>query len=233
MLNGAVRSSGERHHDGLVENPGRVYSINVSGALRDMAFGEEIITTGCFKKPVSGAVVARQLGLEGDAQGDLKVHGGLDKAVYFYPREHYNVWMDVLKVDLLPPGSFGENITSEGMYEMGLCIGDVIRIGGALLQIRQPRSPCYKLQLRFGRPDIVALFVRQSLPGWYASVLEEGSLSSGDEITIVERAPQRVSVADIWRYSLGSPMDDETQERIAQLALLPAFWKERIANARA
>ncbi|HZD76159.1 MAG TPA: MOSC domain-containing protein [Acidobacteriaceae bacterium] len=215
-----------------MENPGKVYSINVSGALREVRFGEEIITTGFFKEPVAGTVVARQLGLEGDAQGDLKVHGGLDKAVYFYPREHYKVWMDVLKVDFLPPGSFGENITSEGIYEMDLCIGDVIRIGGALLQIRQPRSPCYKLQLRFGRPDIVALFVKQSLPGWYASVLQEGTLSSGDEIAIVTRAPQRVSVADIWHYSLLSKVNYETQERVAQLALLPAFWKERIANAR-
>ena len=207
---------------------GRVYSVNVSGDLRDVEYGGQIVTTGYFKHPVEGEVVARRLGLEGDAQADLKVHGGPAKAVYFYPREHYEGWERLLETDPLPPGSFGENITTEGLTEADLAIGDVIRIGTALLQVRQPRSPCYKMQIRFGRPDMVALFMRHGLPGWYASVIEEGSFTTGDAIEIVSRAVEGVSVADIWRYSLHAPVSPEIRQRISGMELLPSFWRERI-----
>ncbi len=208
----------------------RVHSINVSGDLREVEFAGQRISTGIFKAPVIGAIFAGQLGLQGDAQGDLRVHGGLDKAVYFYPHEHYAEWEDLLGMGPLPPGSFGENITSTGLLEADLNVGDVIRIGTAVMQVLQPRSPCYKLQMKFQRPDMVALFVRQGRPGWYASVVREGILTASDKIEMVSRAPQNISVADIWRYSLQTGLDTETRRRIIGLDLLPPFWKERIAQ---
>jgi len=212
-----------------VSDAGRVYSVNV-GKPRDVEFFGQVVSTAIFKEPVSGTVTARHLGLDGDKQADLTVHGGPQKAVYFYPREHYADWEKLLGTGPLAPGAFGENITSEGFSEADLCIGDVIQIGSALLQVLQPRSPCYKLQIKFQRQDMVALFVRQGFPGWYASVIQEGSLVAGDEITVVSRAPERISVADIWRYSLVDDADAETQQRVRGLDLLPRFWKRQIVR---
>jgi MOSC domain-containing protein YiiM len=209
-----------------------VYSLNLSGDLRDIEFAGQIVTTGYFKEPVDRSVQARKLGLDGDGQGDLKAHGGAEKAVCFYPREHYAVWERLLGTGSLSPGSFGENVTSEGFSELDLCIGDVLRVGSTVLQVRQPRHPCYKLQFKFRRSDMVALFVKEGLPGWYTSVVEEGSFTRGDEIVVVSRAPQRISVADVWRYSFGLESDSAMSDRIAELELLPSFWKERVAKHR-
>ncbi len=208
----------------------KVHSINVSGELRDVPFAGQIVTTGFFKSAVEGAVFAHKLGLSGDAQGDLSVHGGLDKAVYFYPREHYARWEDLLGSGPLLPGSFGENVTSEGSLEADLCIGDVIQIGSATLQVVQPRSPCYKLQIRFQRPDMTALFFRECKPGWYASVLEEGTISPGAEMMLIDRAPENISIADIWQLSAQSEVAPEMIARVMNLRLLPDFWKARIGR---
>ncbi|MBB6145298.1 MOSC domain-containing protein YiiM [Silvibacterium bohemicum] len=207
-----------------------VQSVNVSGALRDVEFAGQTIRTGYFKQPVGTNVSVYRLGLEGDVQADRTVHGGADKAVYFYPHEHYAGWEVLLGSGPLPAGSFGENITTNGLTEEDVCIGDVLRIGSALLQVTQPRSPCYKLQIKFQRPDIVALFVRRGLPGWYASVLREGSLGPGDVIEVVSRAPERISVADIWKYSFGMGTDADMQRQMMELTALPMFWKRRIAQ---
>lgn len=207
-----------------------IHSVNVSGALRDVRFAGQTIRTGYFKEPVNSDVSVHRLGLDGDAQADLTVHGGLDKAVYFYAHEHYASWEALLQSGPLQPGSFGENITTNGLLETDLCIGDVLRIGNTMLQVTQPRSPCYKLQIRFQRADIVALFVRRGLPGWYASVLREGSLGPGDAIEIVSRAPERISVAEVWKYSFGLGTDATVQAKMIELAVLPGFWKQRIAQ---
>ena len=100
-----------------------------------------------FSRNVTGAVSIRELNLAGDQQADLTVHGGLEKAVYAYPAEHYEYWRKQLSADSLPWGAFGENLTTEGLWEDTLCIGDVLRVGSAVLQITQPRMPCYKLQI--------------------------------------------------------------------------------------
>jgi MOSC domain-containing protein YiiM len=159
----------------------KVESINLSGAIKEVLFAGQLVTTGFFKSAVEGAVFAHRLGLEGDAQADLSVHGDVGKAVYFYPREHYQAWEKLLGSGPLTRGSFGENVTSEGWLETDLNIGDIFRIGTATLQVVQPRTPCYKLQIRFQRPDMTVLFFRHGKPGWYAAVLQEGSFSAGDE----------------------------------------------------
>jgi MOSC domain-containing protein YiiM len=208
----------------------RLKSVNLSGELRLVEFAGEMIQTGFFKRPTEGRIQAHRLGLAGDAQADLKAHGGPDKAVYCYPAEHYAGWADMLGTEDLQPGSFGENLTTEGMYESDVCIGDVFQIGSAVLQVTQPRSPCYKLQIRFGRPDMVALFVKRGLPGWYAAVLESGEVQQTAEVRILSRAPEQISVADVWLYSLGCGTDARLKARILDLALLPEFWKARIGR---
>ena len=211
-------------------DPARVVSVNVSGPLRDISFAGQIVRTGFFKDPVHGAAYAGRLGLEGDLQGDLTVHGGPEKAIYFYPKEHYLGWQQVLGTADLPMGSFGENVTSEGLLEGDLCIGDVLRIGTATVQVLQPRSPCYKVQIRFGRPDMTALFFRRGRPGWYASVLQEGTFSAHDPVVVAERASDRLSVAEIWKYSAQASADGQTLDRVLHHGLLPPFWKERVRH---
>jgi MOSC domain-containing protein YiiM len=208
----------------------RVHSVNVSGPLRTLNFAGTEVTTGFFKTARPGVAYARKLGLEGDAQADLSVHGGPEKAVYFYPREHYPAWETVLGTGALPPGSFGENVTSEGLLESEVRIGDILQIGTATFQVIQPRSPCYKLQIRFQRPDMTALFFKQAKPGWYASVLQEGAFAAEDQIILRHRASEGVTVADVWLYSAQPKHDKAVTERIAGLKLLPDFWKHRIGR---
>lgn len=208
----------------------KVQSINVSGDLREIQFAGRNVITGFFKSAVEGPAIAHALGLKGDAQGNLSVHGGLDKAVYVYPEEHYAQWEELLGSGPLTPGSFGENVTSDGWLETDVCIGDVIRIGTATLQVVQPRSPCYKLQIRFNRPDMTAVFFQQGKPGWYASVLQAGTFCAGNEMLLLERAPENVSIADIWHSSVQRQNDAEKIATIMNLELLPRFWKERIAH---
>ncbi len=208
----------------------KVHSVNVSGPLRSVFYAGRWVTTGFFKTALHEEACAQKLGLKGDLQADLSVHGGPEKAVYFYPHEHYAVWERLLNTGPLPPGAFGENITSQGLLEGELYIGDILQIGAATLQVRQPRSPCYKLQIRFGRPDMTALFFQQAKPGWYASVIQEGTFAAADEILLRYRAPESVTVADVWRYSAQLKADSTTAKRITGLELLPDFWKDRIGR---
>lgn len=208
----------------------QVHSVNVSGALQSVFFAGHRVTTGFFKTALQEKVYAHKLGLEGDAQADLTVHGGPEKAVYLYPREHYTQWEALLGTGPLPPGSFGENITSEGLLESDVYIGDILEIGTAILQVRQPRSPCYKLQIRFGRPDMTALFFEQAKPGWYASVLRAGTFAAKDEIHLSHRASKSVTVADVWLYGMHRNADIAMRERIANIELLPEFWKHRVSR---
>jgi len=145
---------------------------------------DDLVTTGIFKTPVTGRVRLRHLGLEGDGQADLRVHGGVDKAVYLYPSEHYPYWQETLNRDDLTPGQFGETFTVVGLLEDEVRTGDVFRIGTVVIQITQPRYPCYKLGIKMRRKDILKLFWRSEFSGFYARVIEEGEVGAGD---IIER----------------------------------------------
>jgi MOSC domain-containing protein YiiM len=211
----------------------QVISVNL-GSSREVSFGGKTITTGFFKEPILGSAEVGLMGLEGDQQADLTVHGGKDKAVYAYPKEHYASWHALLDGAPLPPGSFGENLTTEGYIETEIFIGDVLRVGETLLRVTQPRSPCFKLQFRFQRPDAVALFVKQGFPGWYTSVVRTGRIGRDDHIEIVDRRQSRVSIADVWSLSFQRSANPEEWRWIEGLVFLPDFWKERIyrsANA--
>ena len=159
------------------------------------------IRTAIFKEPVLFPVAARRLGLEGDAQADLRVHGGPDKAVYAYDAAGYAHFSEALGRDV-PFGRFGENLTVEGMPETEVRIGDVYRAGLALVQVTSPRSPCYKLAMRMEMPAFPRLFFESGRTGFYLRVLEEGLLAAGDPIELVAREAGAPTVSEIvkgWR----------------------------------
>jgi MOSC domain-containing protein YiiM len=146
------------------------------------------------KQPVTGPVMVRRLNLDGDAQADLSVHGGPDKAVYCYPSEHYAAWSGELGRPL-DFGFFGENLTVSGLREDALHIGDRLSIGDVVLQVTQPRLPCFKLGLKFGDQRFVARFLKSRRCGFYCRVLWEGMIEPGQSIAIVARAESNLTIA--------------------------------------
>src|SRR5216683_627435 len=159
----------------------KLVSINV-GLPREVRWHGKTVLTSIFKAPVEGSVKVRRLNLEGDRQSDLNVHGGADKAVYVYPSEHYAFWSAELPGSDLPWGAFGENFTTDGLLEDGIHIGDRLRAGSAEFVVSQPRMPCFKLGIRFGRPDMVKRFQKSGKTGFYLAVLQEGDVAAGDSL---------------------------------------------------
>ena len=159
----------------------KVISVNV-GMPRIVEFRGEPVATGIFKEPVTGEVKVNEFNLEGDGQADLRVHGGLYKAVYVYPSENYGFWREQLPGVELPWGAFGENLTIDGLLESDVRPGDRLRIGSAEFAVTQPRYPCYKLGIKFGRSDMVRRFAKSGLTGFYLSVAKTGELQAGDTI---------------------------------------------------
>ena len=156
----------------------KLISVNV-GLPRVVRSNGDSVTTGIFKEPVAGRVMLRTLNLDGDRQADLSVHGGPSKAVYVYPAEHYDSWKRELPEMELPWGMFGENFTATGLAESELNIGDQFRVGSALVMVTEPRMPCYKLGIRFNRPDILKRFLASGRTGFYFAVLQEGEVEPG------------------------------------------------------
>jgi MOSC domain-containing protein YiiM len=178
----------------------RVISICV-GRPREVQSQGRPVLTSIFKSPVAGPVVVRTLNLEGDQQSDLTVHGGVKKAVYAYPSEHYAFWRDELPGVDLPWGAFGENLTTEGLIEDTTHVGDRLRIGSAEFVVSVPRMPCYKLGIRLDRPDIITRFLQSGRSGFYVSVAQEGIIRADDVITLVSREDNAPTVTEVvtWR----------------------------------
>jgi MOSC domain-containing protein YiiM len=187
--------------------------------------GEEVLT-GIFKSPVQKRLQMRALNIEGDRQADLSVHGGRDKAVYAYPSEHYAFWKKELPGVELPWGSFGENLTTQGLTEADVCLGDRFTIGGAEVVVTQPRLPCFKLNLKFQRDDLIKRFLASGRTGFYFRVLREGEIGAGDEIVRVHRDENRVSISDALKIYLGAPGARELRERALRVEHLAAAWRE-------
>ncbi len=205
----------------------KIVSVNV-GLPRDVVWKNRTVHTGIFKEPVRDAVMIHTLNLAGDKQADLNVHGGLAKAVYGYPAEHYQYWKDELPKMTFSWGKFGENLTTEGLLESTLCVGDRLRVGSAVLVVTQPRMPCYKLALRFKRDDMIQRFLTSGRSGFYFSVVQEGPVDVGSEVEILSRDPNRVSVEDIGKLYLGQTHDPELIQRAARIAALPSGWKVKL-----
>ena len=204
----------------------KVLSVNV-GLPRNVLFNGQIITTAIFKDPVNGPIILRKLNLDGDKQADLTVHGGIDKAVYSYPEEHYDYWRKQLPNMDLVWGMFGENFTTKGLLEDAVNVGDQFQIGSAKLVATQPRMPCYKLGVRFGRMDIIRKFMASGRPGIYFKVLTEGEIKTGDKIKFIKRDKNNVTVKDIVTlYINRNNLDNiETMRRATKIRDLPEGWR--------
>ena len=215
----------------------RLISVNV-GLPRAVVWHGRTVTTGIFKAPVDGRVAVRQLNLDGDRQADLSVHGGPDKAIYCYPIEHYAFWR--AQIADVPIAAFGENFTTEGLAEDSICVGDEIAVGSIRAVVTQPRMPCYKLGVRFQADDMVKRFLASGRSGFYLKVARQGEVAAGDEIAIVAREPQRVSIAEITRLHVAKRYSDEdvaAVRRALQVTSLPDGWteyfRERLEKIRA
>jgi MOSC domain-containing protein YiiM len=203
----------------------RLISVNV-GLPREVVWKGKTVSTGIFKEPINGSAMMRLLNLDGDAQADLTVHGGAEKAVYAYPVEHYAYWRNELPETDFPYGMFGENLTTEGLLEHQVNIGDRFRIGNAEVMITQPRMPCYKLGIKFGRADIVKRFLDSRLTGFYFSVLREGKVIAGDNIERIRQDENQVTVVDITRLFVREVEELGLLHRAIQVQALPVDWKD-------
>ncbi|MBD2095756.1 MOSC domain-containing protein [Trichocoleus sp. FACHB-591] len=205
----------------------KLISVNV-GLPREVTWKGKTVRTGIFKEPVpaSTRVMVRSLNLDGDGQADLSVHGGLDKAIYVYPFEHYDYWHAELPDTDLTLGIFGENLTITGLREDEVNIGDRFQVGTVKLMVTQPRLPCYKLGIRFGRPDMVKRFLASRRTGFYFSVLQEGEVGTGDTLELVSRDNNRITVADITQLYVREENNPELLHRATQLEALPKSWRD-------
>jgi MOSC domain-containing protein YiiM len=203
----------------------QLVSVNV-GLPRDVTWHGRAVRTSIWKNPVEGLVRVSSLNLEGDQQSDLSVHGGPEKAVYAYPREHYEYWHRELPETDLAWGTFGENFTTEGLLESDIRIGDRIRVGSAEFLVTQPRMPCFKLGVRFGRDDMVKRFLRSGRPGFYLAVVREGEVARGNSLEIVGRDEHGVTVADIASLYARDRDNDDLLRRAVDVPALPESWKE-------
>src|SRR4029077_9817643 len=191
--------------------------------------GEEV-STGIFKTPVKKRIRMATLNLEGDRQADLSVHGGGDKAVYVYPSDHYPHWKKELPGVELPWGSFGENLTTSGLVESAVCIGDRFTIGTAEVVVTQPRLPCFKMNLKFDRDDVIKRFLASRRTGFYLRVLREGEVGAGDEIIPAHQDENRVSVLDALRLHLHESQSSELRNRALQVEYLSPSWRKEFSE---
>jgi MOSC domain-containing protein YiiM len=203
----------------------KLLSVNV-GLPREIEWKGKLVRTSIFKTPVQGRVRVGKLNLDGDQQSDLSVHGGIEKAVYAYPSEHYPFWREELAGRDLPWGVFGENFTTEGLLEETVRIGDRLRVGSAEFAVTQPRMPCFKLGIRFDRPDIVKRFLQSGRAGFYFSVLREGEVTAGDSIQLLARDEHGVTVADIVNLYRRDATNQELLRRVSELPSLPKAWRD-------
>lgn len=213
----------------------QLLSVNVS-LPKEVQHKRETVLTGIFKKPVQGRVMLRKLNLDGDGQGDLTVHGGVHQAVYVYPFEHYEYWQEKLGRPDLPFGQFGENFTVRGMLEGQIHIGDIFRVGGAMVQVTQPRVPCYKLAMKMQLPQFPKLFMASGRTGFYLRVLQEGEVSAGNVIERLDVDPGSMSVQEVFRLAFierGHSANAALKKAVELRGLSPGWqslFEERLAT---
>lgn len=204
----------------------RIVSVNV-GYPCLLFWKGQTFRTGIFKEPVSGRVMLRQTNLDGDRQADLSVHGGPDKALYGYPSEHYEYWRKRLDGRVLLWGAFGENFTTEGLLEEHVSIGDRYRVGSAIVMVKTPRLPCFKLAAKFQREEIIEEFLNSGRSGFYFSVVEEGEVGAGDEFQFLGGVTPTLTISDTFRIYPPNSVDIDLLRRGSQVQALPQSWRER------
>ncbi|RYY07020.1 MAG: MOSC domain-containing protein [Cytophagaceae bacterium] len=202
-------------------------SINTS-LPQDIAWQGKTVRTSIFKQPVAGPVRVLAEHLAGDGQADLRVHGGRDKAVYAYPQEHWAYWQQYLPAAQLVPGAFGENLTTTGLLEADVRVGDCFQMGTAVLMAMQPRQPCVKLGIRLGRPSVVREFEQARRSGIYFRVRQPGVVAAGDAITLIEPSPHVVTIQDMVACLASGPHDPAlVRALLATFSVTSAFSPKR------
>ena len=202
-------------------------SVNVA-LPQDVAWQGKVVRTSIFKQPVAGPVPVLAEHLAGDGQADLRVHGGRDKAVYAYPQEHWAYWAQLLPAAQLVPGAFGENLTTVGLLETEVQVGDCYQVGTAVLLAVQPRRPCVKLGIRLQRPAVVREFEQARRSGIYFRVQEQGVIQAGDAITLLERSPYAVTIQDMVACLGAGPHNPATVRALLATPYLSPSWQERL-----
>src|SRR5580698_1536395 len=203
---------------------GRIVSVNV-GLPRDVAWQGRTVRTGVWKTPVTGRIFARRLNLDGDGQGDLRGHGGEQRAIMVYQLDSYRYWAEYLGRSDLVAGNFGENLTVEGLADNEVCIGDRFRIGGAVVEVSQPRDTCYRVGIRLNHPEIAALLVAHHRPGFYFRVIQEGEIGAGDRVEKLSDGPERMTVAEIDGLLYSAEHSLEGLRRAIRIPALSVDWQ--------
>ena len=202
----------------------KVLSVHV-GSLQEMLRNGKKIQTGIFKQPTEGPIEVKQLGLEGDQQANKKLHGGVYKAICVYPSEHYDLWKEELGNPGLSFGDFGENLTTAGLMEGDICLGDRLRIGSVEMVVTQPREPCITLNARLDTKDLSARIRKSGRSGFYCSVEREGTIENGDSIGYISRDENKVSVSDFNRIINGKTDVADIIFRASKIDALPPRLK--------
>jgi MOSC domain-containing protein YiiM len=188
--------------------------------------------TGIYKRAAAGRVELGGDGLAGDVQADRRVHGGPEKALHHYPAEHYTalaaafaqVWGELV------PGSLGENVTTVGLDEETVCIGDVFRVGGVRIQVSQPRSPCWKIDCKFAATGMARLIAERGITGWYYRVLAPGSIGAGDTLELLDRNAEPVSLSRLWRAQIDRRPAIEELHQLARTPGLAPGWAKKLTD---
>jgi len=202
----------------------KLISLNVS-LPKTVDYRGYKVSTGIYNNPVEGRLKVKTLNIEGDEQADLSVHGGPDKAIYSYPSEHYPFWKELYPNLSINWGMFGENLTTEGLLEDQANIGDEYQIGTAKFAVTQPRMPCFKLGIKFGTTSVIKKLFASAKCGIYFKVLEEGEVGAGDEIKLVKKDKNNVTIRDIMKTYGDERNHKELLERALKIDALPLGWK--------
>jgi MOSC domain-containing protein YiiM len=202
----------------------KVISVNV-GAPKTVMIGGKPLTTGIYKEPVLEPVFVTKLNFTGDRQADLVHHGGYDKAICAYPSEHFTKWTKRYERPFFP-GSFGENLTLAGLTEKEVYIGDIFSVGTAVIQVSQPRQPCFKLAKRHGLPDLPLVVQQTGRTGFYFRVLQEGVIQQGDPLILVERSLSRLSIDYVNHIYYMEKTNVEAMRKILAEPALSKSWRD-------
>jgi MOSC domain-containing protein YiiM len=207
----------------------KLLSVNVS-LPQEVRYKNDVVTTGIFKEPVQGHIMLRRLNLDGDGQADLENHGGFYRAVYAYSIENYNYWKRELRRSDFSFGQFGENFTVEGMLEDEIHIGDVFRVGGAMVQVTQPRPPCFKLGIKMGMAQFPKRFLASSRVGFYLRVCEEGEVGAGDTFERIKVDSEQMSVREVNQLLFFDTDDIERAKKAVRIESLAPGWRKAFAE---
>ena len=205
----------------------QVVSTNI-GELTKISWNDKELTTGIFKYPTSSPLVLDTEKVANDSIADRKVHGGVYKACYLFSTEHYPYWKIQYPDLTWNWGMFGENLSVSGMDETEIRIGDIYKIGSALVQISQPREPCFKLGIRFGTQQILKEFIDHGFPGTYVKILEKGQVSSGDKLTLIQPSDNLLTVHQFFQLLYAKKKDEKVLKLAIENLALPEYKRERL-----